>query len=419
MLLNGAGCATSSVVPSAQQAADRHQTLGDQFYERKRFTEALREWRLAYALDPTRREIAERIETVGSGRAWQLQDAVPSGENNPRLRQELAAAEEHYQESRVKDAEVAWRRVLEWNNGQPEAVAGLERLAAEAYEADSRRSFDQMTRELYEEGMRAFRRQEWERAELKLAEAEKLNADQPQVRRYLDKTRLQLAQKKQTAEAEALQRQALSAEAAGQWVAAYRHWQALAQGTQPSPPEAVQGLERCQPRVAEWAKAQNAAAERLLADEKYPAALTRFQQVLEMFPGDSRALRGQDEARRATAQARTQAASEGEGRRRFNAGVACYRRNDLAAAIREWELAVAASPEDAEYREWLSRAKKELIGRDTQNRQRAEARYADGLAAYQRGELDDALAAWKEVLELDPGHEKARMNIQKIEKEMK
>lgn len=418
LLWSGAGCASSAVVSTSQQAADRHQALGDEFYERRRFAEALREWRLALALDPDRPAVAERIEAVGSGKAWQSQTPAAVGEDAPRLRQELEAAEAYYQASQLKEAEVAWRRILEWNRGQAEAAAGLERLAAEAYETDSRRAFDQMTRELYEQGMRAYRKQAWEQAELKLAEAAKLNSDQPQVQRYLEKVRWQLAQQRQAATSETIRQQALAAEKAGQWVAAYRHWQVLAQGQTP-PPEASQGLDRCRPRVDEWADGQNAAGRRLLADGRLTAALSRFQQVLELLPKNSQALRGQEEARRLIAQTKTQDISKDQGRAHFNAGVAAYRQGDLTAAIRAWEQAVASAPEDAEYQEWLARAKKELSGRDTQNRQRAEARYADGLAAYQRGELDEALAAWKEVLELDPGHEKARLNLQKIEKDSK
>jgi tetratricopeptide (TPR) repeat protein len=413
-----AGCASTAMVSSPQQAADKHQTLGDQFYERKRFTEALREWRLALTLDPTRQDVAKRIAAVEGGQPWHAQPAAVAGEESSRLRQELLAAETYYQTSQLKEAEVAWRRILEWNSGQPEAVAGLERLAAETYETDARRSFDQMTRDLYEQGMRAYRKQAWEQSELKLAEAAKLNPDQPQVQRYLETTRLQLAQMKQAAAAETIQRQAMAAEAAGQWVSAYRHWQALAQ-TQSLTSEATQGLERCRPHVAEWAKGQNAEGRRLLDAGQATAAVARFQQVLELLPQEPQALRGREEARRIIAQAKTQSTTEDEGRRHFNAGVASYRQGDLTGAIREWEQAVSAAPADAEYQEWLARAKKELAGRDTQNRQRAEARYADGLAAYQRGELDEALAAWKEVLELDPSHEKARLNMQKIEKEMK
>lgn len=415
----GAGCASTAVVSSPQQAADRHQALGDQFYERQRFSEALREWRLALELDPGRQEVSKRIGAVGSGQSWQREAAATAAvEETSRLRQELLAAETYYQASQLKEAEVAWRRILEWNSGQPEAAAGLERLAAEAYETDPRRSFDQMTRELYEQGMRAYRKQAWEQAELKLAEAAKLNPDQPQVQRYLEQARAQLAQRKQTAAAETIRRQALAAEADGQWVSAHRYWQALEQ-SQGQTAEAAEGLARCRPGVAAWAQGRNAEGERLLAAGRFPAALARFQEVLDLLPEESRARQGRDAARRALAQAKTQSASADEGREHFNAGVACYRQGDLTGAVRAWELAVAAAPADAEYQEWLTRVRKELAGRDTQNRQRAEARYADGLAAYQRGELDEARAAWKEVLELDPGHEKARLNVQKIEKELK
>jgi tetratricopeptide (TPR) repeat protein len=99
--------------------------------------------------------------------------------------------------------------------------------------------------------------------------------------------------------------------------------------------------------------------------------------------------------------------------------VDAYRQGDLTQAIGAWESAAAADPQDAGIREALARAKKEQSEAKEKNRRLAQTRYEDGLAAYQRGELDEALAAWKETLELDPGHAKARANIQRVEQEMK
>ena len=111
--------------------------------------------------------------------------------------------------------------------------------------------------------------------------------------------------------------------------------------------------------------------------------------------------------------------SAGLGREHFNRGVKRYRAGDLQGAIAAWEAAVSAAPKDAEYQEWLDRARQENDAAHAKKREQAEIRYADGLAAYQRGELDEALAAWKEALELNPGHEKAGRNLKRIQSEMK
>jgi tetratricopeptide (TPR) repeat protein len=95
------------------------------------------------------------------------------------------------------------------------------------------------------------------------------------------------------------------------------------------------------------------------------------------------------------------------------------RRGDTAGAIREWEAALAAEPKNETLKAEVAKARAGLAEDKGRLRRRAQARYEDGLAAYQRGEVEAALDAWKETLELDPEHVKARANIRKVEQEMK
>lgn len=418
-----AACAPLAITTASVRAADKHQALGDQFYERGRTTAAIREWQVALDLEPGRQSLSQRIQTVGAGQPWvpQADEAAPSladPDQDPRLARQLQQAEQYYHQSSSKDAEVLWRQILTQYENQAQAQAGLDRLREETYQADPAREYDQMTADLYEQGLRAWRQEAWKNAETKLAEAAKLNPDQPQVKKYLARARVRLAKLTEAAALAELKRKAEAAEQRGDWPAAAGWWQELKQ-LAPDRPDATQGLARIAPEVERWAKKRTRQGKRLLDQGRAQPALNRFQEVLAVLPGFQPAVSGRARARKALASSRDQKQADRLGRGHFNRGVTLYREGDLTGAIQAWEAAVSAAPQDPEYQEWLNRARRENDEDRAKKQEQAEIRYADGLAAYQRGELDEALAAWKEALELNPGHEKASRNLERIQSEMK
>ncbi|NTV52781.1 MAG: hypothetical protein HGA76_07205 [Candidatus Firestonebacteria bacterium] len=406
------------------RAAGKHAALGDDYFQRRRTGDALAEWRLALDLDPSRRDVAEKIANLEKSGAFS--ENFPSGgtvapadeDLGRRIAQALSLALKHYQASRLKEAELAYREVILLDPANTYAQKGLDRLREETYAADARRLYDQVTVSLYQDGMRLYREKIWDQAEVKLQEAAKLNPDQPQVKKFLERTHAEAVSQRDLVRSRQLAAQALKAETNRDWLLAFSSWQEAARML-PPPPEAAAGLSRSQREVEALTSGWLAEARKSLAAENFPAAQDGFEKVLAIFPENAEAWSGSKKARAGADRLKKSRSNPLEAQRFYNRGVEAYRRGDLTQAVTSWENAAAVDPQDAGIREALGRAKKERLAAQEKNRRLAQTRYADGLAAYQRGEFDEALAAWKETLELDPGHTKARGNIQRVEQEMK
>lgn len=403
------------------RAADKHEALGDEYYRRNRLGEARAEWRLALELDPRRTALARRIEEAEDGTAA---DAAATGvaaaaeDLELNIAKELRGAERCYRLSRLQEAELAWRSILEMEQGNTTAAAGLRRLQEEAYQADSGRAFDRTTEELYHEGMLAYRRQDWAAAESKLAEAANLNPEQTQVREFLRRTRGQLARLRDQERAARLAAQAQAAEQARCWGEAHRLWQEAAR-MQPPPAAAAEGVSRTAQALAAAAAVRLRAADQAWREGRCREALAGYENVLELLPEQPEALAGAARARRRLNAQKQAVDARAAAQQHYAAGAALERKGDWSGALREWETASAADPQNTALKAEVARMRARESEAKEQIRRRAQARYEDGLAAYQRGELNLALTAWKETLELDPAHEKASTNLKRIEQEMK
>ena len=334
-----------------------------------------------------------------------------------RIGAEMEKAEEYYCQNQIKKARNIWQQVLAREPSNQSARAGLERLAEEAYVGDPESVFDNLTRDLYHQGMSAFRKKDWAGAEAGFSEAAKLNPDQIQLKKYLEKTHRALAGRQREQKTKQLISLAREAELQDQWFKAHSHWRDLSR-REPALEEAKNGLSWTAGKLKNWEKRELRRAERALAAGRFHSALSYFKKILHVFPLHKSANQGRRRAWAAVKQEKKQANSRFESRRRFKAGAALYCQGDLTGAVREWENTLAEDPGNTECREWLTRVRRELAEEKLLNHRRAQTYYADGLAAYQRGKVDEALTAWKQVLELDPGHEKARANIQRVQQEM-
>jgi tetratricopeptide (TPR) repeat protein len=330
---------------------------------------------------------------------------------------ELEKAEEHYCQNQLKEAKSIWQHVLARDPHNQPARAGLERLADEIYVGDPDCVFDNLTRDLYHQGMRAFRKKDWDGAEAGYSEAAKLNPDQPQLKKYLEMTHRALAERQQEHKIKSLISLARAAEHKGRWFKAHDHWRDLAR-RDPALEEVKNGLSWTAGKLKNWAKRELRRAEQALEAGRFRSALSYFKKILYVFPSHKAAGKGKRRARAAIKQEGKQADARSGSRRRFKLGAALYCQGDLTGAVREWEKTLAEDPGNVECREWLTRVRRELAEEKLLNSRRAQAYYADGLAAYQRGKVNEALTAWKQVLALDPGHEKARVNIQRVQQEM-
>ncbi|MCK5218641.1 hypothetical protein KAR10_03915, partial [bacterium] len=320
-------------------------------------------------------------------------------------------------QNQLKEAKSIWQFILARDPSNKPARAGLERLADEAYVGDPNCVFDNLTRDLYHQGMRAFRKKNLSGAEAGFSEAAKLNPDQPQLKKYLELTHRALAVRQQEQKIKNLMSLAGAAEHKGQWFKAHAHWREISRRN-PDLEAVKKGLSRTAGKLKNWASREQRRAERALEAGRFRSSLSFFKKILCVFPSHKSAIKGRRRARAAIKQEEKQAHSDSRSRCGFKAGAALYCQGDLTGAVREWESTLAVDPGNAECRVWLTRVRHELAEEKLLSRRRTQTYYADGLAAYQRGKVNDALAAWKKVLELDPGHEKARANIQRVQQEM-
>ena len=69
-------------------------------------------------------------------------------------------------------------------------------------------------------------------------------------------------------------------------------------------------------------------------------------------------------------------------------------------AMETLQIAIALTPDGAEAKTLLAEASRKV----------ADRRYKEGLVAFQRQDLDGAIAAWNKVLAIDPGYKDAQLN---------
>jgi len=188
---------------------------------------------------------------------------------------------------------------------------------------------------------------------------------------------------------------------------------------QPPVSGAAEGVSRTAQVLASQAAAALQRADKALKANRARDALNGYESILAIFPEHAEATAGARSARQALTAQNQSRDVQASAKRHYAAGAECYRKGDLAGTLREWEAALAAMPQDAALKAELARVRSQAEEEREKLRRRAQARYEDGLAAYQRGEVDGALAAWKETLEMDSEHEKARANIRRVEREMR
>ncbi|MBN1596409.1 hypothetical protein JW933_10830 [candidate division FCPU426 bacterium] len=395
--------------------AARHVLLGNAYYDQGRKADAMREWGMAWEMDPTLEYLPDRMQKVKDGGTIETllseggRGQAEAGTQH-RIQQELKMAEHYYRQSKCKQAEMAWQRVLVLCPEDATATSGLKRLADEQYQGQIEGEFDHLVRESYERGMQHFRCQEWKEAEAELAKAEKLAPLQPQVKKHLMIVRLALQEEKDSGKADTLRQEAKQAENEEDWLKAFSLWEKIS-NLDPNAEDVQAALEKTASQLHILAAASIQAGQKALQLQQYSPALAHFNRALQYQPGQAEAMAGARQARAALASGNIKKADEQKARRHFDQGGLFYRQGQWHAAIDEWNQAVILNPGQEDYAYWLERAKQEEAKHMAQQCALAKTRYQDGLQAFQREDLLAALAAFKDVMELCPqGDEAAKAN---------
>ncbi len=115
------------------------------------------------------------------------------------------------------------------------------------------------------------------------------------------------------------------------------------------------------------------------------------------------------------------AARLGEARRKdlqdaLEKGTAALFEEKYSQAVRLFEKALSLDPSHAQARSYLATARSEM--ERSHDPKAAQARYESGLVAYASGKLEDAAREWRTTLKLNSEHEKARIALAKVQKEL-
>jgi tetratricopeptide (TPR) repeat protein len=237
------------------------------------------------------------------------------------------------------------------------------------------------------------------------------------VRKYLVLAHEAWIRTQVTAQQQTWLEHALQAERAQDWPGAFALWRDLL-AVKPPLAEATAGLARCQPHVDAWVQTALTKAQNDLESGRREEAQVGYEKVLALFPAHADALKGIKRVAESATLLQKSKADRAEVLRCCLRAQESYRRGDLPGAVAAWEIAAKSDPQDTRIQAQWQRARREWDAAQEKSRRLAQTRYEAGLAAYQRGELDDARTAWKETLELDPAHTRARSNLKRMEMEM-
>lgn len=304
----------------------------------------------------------------------------------------LAAGRKALSEGDFPSARQAFETALALRPDLPQALAGLEDLESQLSQAVSRALG--LARQARSAGRLAEARTHFEQA-LRLR-------DDPDVRgeiAEMEKARNQKIEGLLTLADEALAREEFK-----QADGLYRK----VLGQAPGHPQAADGLARTERLRGDRTATLLGAARKHLAQGRLQEALEGFRRVLDLAPGNPTALDGIEQGRQLL---------QGELARLVEQGRAALKAGDLPAAEEGFRKALDLDPYLGSAKEGLEHiARLQKSGIAPGDEQRL---YLRGIELYTRGKYEEAVAAWQQVLMLDPDHDKAKRNIEKAQRKLR
>jgi tetratricopeptide (TPR) repeat protein len=422
-----AGCQAHTKQAGTTRAVNKHIQLGNELYDQGRDKDAMREWEVALALKPDQPKLKQRIQAVEAGQTIDVHAPLTivnpniSSGAQERVTQELQKADQFYQQSQLKEAEHTWEMVLQLDSENQVAQSGLQKVNAERYQTDPDRGFDNLIKENYEKGMMFYRKKEWQSAETHLANAANLAAGQAQVDKYLREVRAKLTQQQDKANVAQLRQQAQEAQSNQDWVQVKQVWQKI-QSIEPEAQDAKDGIALAQKELDQMAVALVKKGDTAFQAKQQARAGKLYRKALQYNPKNSQAKKGLTKVKKTQSQGKARKTSKNKAKKYFEDGAAFYKAGQIRKAISQWKQAVVIDPENAEYQKWLTRAQTEQEKQAAKDYQISKTRYNDGLQAFQREDLEEATAAFQDVIDMSPDSSeasKAKKHIAKIKKLLK
>lgn len=171
--------------------------------------------------------------------------------------------------------------------------------------------------------------------------------------------------------------------------------------------EAATGLQHATRLRNEAIEKKMAAGIKAYKDDIYSQAAAAFSEALQIDPGNAEAQKLLRDARARMEESITPW---------LRAGIEAYKKGDMNAAIVSFKKVLNVDPGNREAREYLG--KMDVQKTKASVAKEVEKHYLKGIELYTDGKYREAMESWKKVLELDPRHEKALLNIEKAKRKM-
>jgi len=333
------------------------------------------------------------------------------------LDSELQAAEAHYKESRLTEARYVLRDILERDPDSPGAQSLLQKMDNEKFNPTADRPFSRMAQELYEKGMKSFRRGSMEEAFDYLSQARQIYRGHPVLDGAYSKAKASLADFQRNQRASALYDQGREFLSNGQAEEASKML-LEAQALDPTLPmvagyleeaeKAVQGrrLRRVQDYILE-ARSQT-------KKRNYGKALSVVDEALALSPDHKEAdnlrrdiMRRQDEKDKTKSKNAMFRSAVAEARDSLATG-------DLEGARKHLKIARSVRPGSPTLEELEKKADRIERGSTPDARRQADEKYRQGLIAHRQGRLEEAKELFEESLRHMPGHAKAAKALSRM-----
>ncbi len=350
---------------------------GHALLDQNEFIAARAQFRKVIELDPDNRKAQEGISRIG-----QLQRS--------KALESVAAGNRALDEGRIKDARAFFNGALALSPDLPEARDGLGRLES---------LIGSMISQEIQWGRRARSAGRLDQAKTHFRNALELR-DTPEIRRELaaiDQAR--------NSKIDALLAAARKARGGKDYASARTLYRRILDfNPQHAAREELTALES---EVSASIAAALNEARRHMLNGKYQEALSSYRQALDLDPANKEALDGLEKGRRQLDSTIAQLIAAGSGN---------LDRGDFSGAESNFNRVLALDPYNAEAKAALQRLEKiRLAGAQSGDEEKL---YLRGIELYTRGKYAEAVAAWEQVLMLSPGHDKARMNIEKAKRKL-
>lgn len=349
-------------------------------------------------------EMAQQLDSSVSSRLTKAEPLSPDSDKQKRMDELVARAEEACDKRDFSLALKYADTVESLSPNEPRVEAIRERATLEDYKSDPDRPYDSMVKGLFDKAVDEYRSQNYSRALETVEKALEMDKDNQQVqklKKLIESENSETQAEKDVARAESLWEDGDLEDAS----------QAVEKVLQDNPdyPQALALKKKMEESAGEQMKKEADASLEIASqkekDSKYLEAQKYFEKVLKVDPGNPEAVKGLERVRALVDPVDgklvdLEKAVNGDEKAKAEKLVAEIKKMDPQnSALKKWEKRVAAMAAPSSTLD--SEAK-------------ADEAYNLGLQSYRNNDLMSAKKFWSDALELNPGNQQARRNLDRL-----